>query len=148
LPHEDDPIIVPGPEWFGAAGGGCPFTLNQDSNSLRWHFFPRIMPVLFVLFGIAGGNDGKGLAAQVWRASHALSRGGWGGLGRQRWQAGRRHDRRAWGRRSRHRRLLRREISPARGPPTDWGELVQAHDVREAVQVSPDELPVIDIHSL
>jgi hypothetical protein len=29
-----------------------------------------------------------------------------------------------------------------------WGELVQAHDDREAVQVSPDELPVIDIHSL
>jgi hypothetical protein len=39
-------------------------------------------------------------------------------------------------------------ISPARGPPTDWGELVQAHDDREAVQVSPDELPAIDIHSL
>jgi hypothetical protein len=27
-------------------------------------------------------------------------------------------------------------------------ELVQAHDDREAVQVSPDELPVIDIPSL
>jgi hypothetical protein len=43
-------------------------------------------------------------------------------------------------------------VSPARGPPTDWGELAQAHDQahddREAVQVSPDELPVIDIHSL
>ena len=39
-------------------------------------------------------------------------------------------------------------VSPARGPPTDWGELVQAHDDREAVQVSPDELQVIDIHSL
>ncbi len=39
-------------------------------------------------------------------------------------------------------------ISPARGPPTDWGELVQAHDDREAVQASPDELPAIDIHSL
>ncbi len=39
-------------------------------------------------------------------------------------------------------------ISPARGPPTAWGELIQAHDDREAVQVSPDELPVIDIHSL
>jgi hypothetical protein len=38
--------------------------------------------------------------------------------------------------------------SPARGPPTDWGKLVQTHDDREAVQVSPDELPVIDIHSL
>ena len=39
-------------------------------------------------------------------------------------------------------------VSPARGPPTDWGELVQVHDGREAVQVLPDELPVIDIHSL
>jgi hypothetical protein len=39
-------------------------------------------------------------------------------------------------------------ISPARGPPTDWGELIQAHDDREAVQVSRDELRVIDIHSL
>ncbi|MFM7183955.1 MAG: hypothetical protein ACKO4Z_04185 [Planctomycetota bacterium] len=39
-------------------------------------------------------------------------------------------------------------LAPARGPPTDWGELVQTHDDRKAVQVSPDELPVIDIHSL
>jgi len=39
-------------------------------------------------------------------------------------------------------------VSPARGPPADWGELVQVHDDREAVQVSPDELPVIDIRSL
>jgi len=39
-------------------------------------------------------------------------------------------------------------IAAARGPPTAWGELIQAHDDREAVQVSPDELPVIDIHSL
>jgi len=39
-------------------------------------------------------------------------------------------------------------ILPARGPPTDWGEIVQAHDDREAVQVPPDELPAIDIHSL
>ncbi len=39
-------------------------------------------------------------------------------------------------------------VSPARGPPTDWGKLIQAHDDREAVQVSPDELPVIDSHSL
>jgi len=36
----------------------------------------------------------------------------------------------------------------ARGPPTDWGELVQAHDDRDVFQASPDELPVIDIHSL
>jgi hypothetical protein len=39
-----------------------------------------------------------------------------------------------------------REICELR--PSDWGELVQAHDDREAVQVSPDDLPVIDIHSL
>jgi hypothetical protein len=39
-------------------------------------------------------------------------------------------------------------VSPARGPPTDWGELVQAHDDGEAVQGRIDELPVIDIHSL
>ncbi|MEI7781522.1 MAG: hypothetical protein WCJ18_06305 [Planctomycetota bacterium] len=37
-------------------------------------------------------------------------------------------------------------VSPARGPPTDWGELVQAHDERDVFQASPDELPVIDIH--
>jgi len=39
-------------------------------------------------------------------------------------------------------------ISPAHGPPTDWGELVQAHDNRDVFQASPDELPAIDIHSL
>jgi hypothetical protein len=39
-------------------------------------------------------------------------------------------------------------VSPARGPPTDWGKLMQIHDDREAVQMSPDELPAIDIHSL
>jgi hypothetical protein len=39
-------------------------------------------------------------------------------------------------------------ISPARGPPTDWGELVQAHDDRDVFQASPDDLPAIDIHSL
>ena len=39
-------------------------------------------------------------------------------------------------------------IAAARGPPIDWGELMQVHDGREAVQVLPDELPVIDIHSL
>jgi len=39
-------------------------------------------------------------------------------------------------------------ISPARGPPTDWGELVQAHDDRDVFQASPDELPAKDIHSL
>jgi hypothetical protein len=39
-------------------------------------------------------------------------------------------------------------ISPARGPPTDWGELVQVHDDRDVFQASPDELPAIDINSL
>ena len=39
-------------------------------------------------------------------------------------------------------------VSPARGPPTDWGEFLQIHDDRETVQGRIDELPVIDIHSL
>jgi hypothetical protein len=39
-------------------------------------------------------------------------------------------------------------VSPARGPPTDWGELVQIHEDRDVFQASPDELPVIDIHGL
>jgi hypothetical protein len=39
-------------------------------------------------------------------------------------------------------------VSPAGGPPTDQGELLQAHDDRDVLQASPDELPVIDIHSL
>jgi hypothetical protein len=39
-------------------------------------------------------------------------------------------------------------VSPARGPPTDWGELVQIHGNRDVFQPSPDELPSIDIHSL
>jgi hypothetical protein len=39
-------------------------------------------------------------------------------------------------------------LSPARGPPIDWGELVQIHDDRAIFQESPDELPVIDIQSL
>ena len=29
-------------------------------------------------------------------------------------------------------------LSPARGPPTNWGELVQAHDDRNVFQASPD----------
>jgi hypothetical protein len=41
-----------------------------------------------------------------------------------------------------------REEFPARGPPTDWGELVHVYDDRAIFQASPDELPVIDIHSL
>jgi len=28
-------------------------------------------------------------------------------------------------------------ISPARGPPTDWGELVQIHDDRDIFQGAP-----------
>lgn len=39
-------------------------------------------------------------------------------------------------------------LAPARGPPTDWGELVQVHCDRAVFQPSPDELPEIDIHSL
>jgi hypothetical protein len=39
-------------------------------------------------------------------------------------------------------------VSPARGPPTDWAELVQAHDDRDIFQGRIDELPAIDIHSL
>ncbi len=39
-------------------------------------------------------------------------------------------------------------VSSARGPPNDWGELVQVHDDRAIFQASPDELVVIDIHSL
>jgi hypothetical protein len=36
----------------------------------------------------------------------------------------------------------------ARGPSTGWDELVQVHDDRDAIQTSPDELPVMDIRSL
>ena len=39
-------------------------------------------------------------------------------------------------------------LTPARGPPADFGELVQVHDDRDVVQAAPDEFPVIDIHSL
>ena len=39
-------------------------------------------------------------------------------------------------------------VSPPRGPPTDWGELVQVHDDRAIFQGRIDELPDIDIHSL
>jgi len=39
-------------------------------------------------------------------------------------------------------------VSPARGPPTEWAELVPAHDERDAIQASPDELPVIGIQLL
>jgi hypothetical protein len=39
-------------------------------------------------------------------------------------------------------------LAPARGPPTDEGELVQLQDNRDVIQGSPEELPAIDIHSL
>ena len=39
-------------------------------------------------------------------------------------------------------------IAAARGPPTDWYELVQAQDDRDVFQASSGELPAIDIHSL
>jgi len=39
-------------------------------------------------------------------------------------------------------------VSPARGPPTDWGELIQVHDDRAIFQGRIDEPPVIDIRSL
>jgi hypothetical protein len=39
-------------------------------------------------------------------------------------------------------------VSPARGLPTDWGELMQVHNECDVTQTSPDELPVIDIRSL
>jgi hypothetical protein len=39
-------------------------------------------------------------------------------------------------------------VSPARGPPTEWGELVQGHDDRAVFQGRIVELPDIDIHSL
>jgi hypothetical protein len=35
-----------------------------------------------------------------------------------------------------------------RGPPTDWGELLQVYDDRDVFQCSPDELLAIDIHIL
>jgi hypothetical protein len=38
--------------------------------------------------------------------------------------------------------------SPAGGPATDWGELVQGHDDRAIFQGRIDELSAIDIHSL
>ena len=37
-------------------------------------------------------------------------------------------------------------VSPARGPPVDWGELVQSQGAGEFEQPTPDDLPTIDIH--
>ena len=39
-------------------------------------------------------------------------------------------------------------LSPARGPPTDWGDLIQADDDRGIFQGRIVELPDIDIQSL
>jgi len=39
-------------------------------------------------------------------------------------------------------------VSPVRGPPTAWGELLQIYDDRAIFQAFPEELPAIDIHSL
>jgi hypothetical protein len=39
-------------------------------------------------------------------------------------------------------------VSPARGLPTDWAELVQVHDDRTIVHASPHEPREIDIRSL
>lgn len=39
-------------------------------------------------------------------------------------------------------------LAPARGPPADFGDLVQVHDDRDVVQTTPDDFPVIDIHAL
>jgi len=47
------------------------------------------------------------------------------------------------------RRLIRQVLGAGPGGrPTEWAELVQAHDDRNVFQASPDELPVIDIHIL
>ena len=37
-------------------------------------------------------------------------------------------------------------VSPARGPPVDWGEQVQSFGARAFEQPSPDDQPMIDIH--
>ena len=37
-------------------------------------------------------------------------------------------------------------VTPARGPPVDWDDLVQADNERSLHQATPDDLPVIDIH--
>ena len=37
-------------------------------------------------------------------------------------------------------------VSPARGPPVDWDDLVQAEDDHSLHQATPDDLPMIDIH--
>jgi hypothetical protein len=39
-------------------------------------------------------------------------------------------------------------LAPVRGPPTSWAEILQVHDDRDAIQASPEDLPVIDIRGL
>jgi hypothetical protein len=38
------------------------------------------------------------------------------------------------------------QVSPARGPLVDWGELLQSFGAGPFEQLSPDDLPMIDIH--
>ena len=42
-------------------------------------------------------------------------------------------------------RKILTHVSPARGPPVDWAELMQSHGAGEFEQASPDDLPMIDI---
>ena len=37
-------------------------------------------------------------------------------------------------------------VSPARGPPVAWDDLVQAEDYSSLHQASPEDVPMIDIH--
>ena len=37
-------------------------------------------------------------------------------------------------------------VTPARGPPVAWDDLVQAEDDGSLHQASPEDLPMIDIH--
>jgi hypothetical protein len=39
-------------------------------------------------------------------------------------------------------------LSLARGPPTNWDDIVQVDDDWDIFQPSPDELPAIDIRNL
>jgi hypothetical protein len=39
-------------------------------------------------------------------------------------------------------------VSLARGPPTNWDDIVQVDDDWDIFQPSPDELPAIDIRNL
>jgi hypothetical protein len=39
-------------------------------------------------------------------------------------------------------------VSPARGPPTGWGEFAQAHDDSDISHALPADLPPTDVLSL